>query len=137
MAKGFDKAQERKQALSLFGKDLARRSKSTCELTGEAGVALKIYEIEPVPSLPEFDNCLFLSESAIEQLENPAKKLIPDQWRHLNELIWSELPQVQLMSVRILSYIASKSAQSWAQEVIDEAYLDEEILEQAEKAPLG
>lgn len=135
MAKGFDKAQERKQALSLFGKDLARRSKSTCELSGESGVALQIYEIAPVPNEPDFEKCLFLSEATIEQLENPSKKLVPDQWRHLNELIWSELPQVQLMTVRIFSYIAK--SHTWAQEIIEEAYLDEAILEEASENPLS
>ena len=122
MAKGYDTNQARLQTLSLFGKDLARRSKTSCELSGKSGVALKIYEIAPVPNDPEFDRCLFLSEDTIEQLENPKKKLTPGQWRHLNELIWSELPQIQLMAVRILQWIAQDH--TWAQEIIDEEELN-------------
>ena len=75
MAKGYDTNQARQQTLSLFGKDLARRSKSTCELSGVSGVALNIYEIPPVLDDPEFDRCLFLSEDVISQFKQPAKKL--------------------------------------------------------------
>jgi len=135
MAKGYDTNQARLQTLSLFGKDLARRSKATCELSGETNVALKIYEIPPELAEPKFDSCLFLSESTIEQLESPKKKLIAEQWRHLSELIWSELPQVQLMTVRILQWIAHDHA--WAQEIIEEAYLDDEVLAEAEMSSLG
>ena len=135
MAKGYDANQARLETLSLFGKDLARRSKAKCELSGDTNVALKIYEINPKPVEPEFSRCLFLSEATIEQLENPQKKLIVDQWRHLSELIWSELPQVQLMTVRILQWIAKDHA--WAQEIIEDAYLDNDLLATAEKAPLG
>lgn len=134
MAKGFDTHKERQQTLSLFGKDLARRSKSKCELSTESGVALKIYEISPVPKEPDFEKCLFLSEDTIQQLENSEKKLQPNQWRHLNELIWSDLPQVQLMVVRILQFIAKKN--TWAQQIIDEAYLEEDILQEALASPL-
>lgn len=135
MAKGYDANQARLETLSLFGKDLARRSKARCELSGEANVALKIYEIPPELTEPEFDRCLFLSEATIEQLENPTKKLVAEQWRHLSELIWSELPQVQLMTVRILQWIAQDH--SWAQEIIEEAYLDDEVLAEAEMASLS
>lgn len=134
MAKGFDTNQERKQTLSLFGKDLARRSKSTCELTGKSGIPLKIYEIAPVPKEPDFDRCLFLSEETIQQLEQPKKHFQPDSWRHLRELIWTDLPQVQLMTIRILQSIAKDHA--WAQDIIDEAYLDETLIDQANEAPL-
>jgi protein PhnA len=135
MAKGYDTNQDRLETLSLFGKDLARRSKARCELSGEANVALKIYEMAPEPAEHDFNRCLFLSEATIEQLENPKKNLVAEQWRHLSELIWSELPQVQLMTVRILQWIAQDHA--WAQEIIEEAYLDDAVLAEAEMASLG
>lgn len=134
MAKGYDTNQARVQALSLLGKDLARRAKSKCELSGEAGVSLKIYEVEPAPKSPDLAKCLFVSESALEQLQRP-KSLIADQWRGLGELIWSELPAQQVMAHRILSHIGK--SQPWAQAILDEAYLDEEITKWSESAPLG
>lgn len=133
MAKGYDNDRERKDRLSSFGKDLARRAKSKCELSGESGVSLVIYEVEPVTSEPDFDRCIFISESALEQISNP-KKLTPDQWRILGEQIWSDLPIVQIMAVRMLTHIAK--SQHWAQEILDNAYLDESILDDALKYPL-
>ena len=134
MADGYNVNKIRKDTLSSFGKDLARRSKSSCELSGKTGVPLQVYEISPVPKEPNFEHCLFLSEAAVQQLAKPSKHLQPDTWRHLSELIWSETPQVQLMSLRILQYIAK--SHSWAQNIIDEAYLDEALIETALEAPL-
>jgi len=134
MAKGYDTNKQRQAELSLFGKDLARRSKSHCELSGASQVALRIYEVEPTSSIPDFSICLFVSEHVIEQLESPKKRLIADEWRHLNELIWSDLAPVQVMSYRILSFIAKDHL--WAKEILDEAFLDEETLKRAEQSPL-
>ena len=41
MAKGYEIHQARAAALQALGKDLARRAKSKCELTGAAGVPLE------------------------------------------------------------------------------------------------
>lgn len=133
MAKGYDTNQQRLKALALLGKDLARRAKSKCELSGEAGVSLKIYEVEPVPSEPDLDKCLLVSEAVLEQLQRP-KSLKPEQWRGLGELIWSEMPAQQMMAHRILSFIAK--TQPWAQSILDEAYLDDAIVEWSESAAL-
>ncbi|MGJ8673648.1 phnA protein [Rubritalea sp.] len=134
MAKGYDTNQARLQALSLFGKDLARRAKSKCELSGESGVSLKTYEIEPTASEPDYDKCLLVSEAVLDQLKHP-KSIQSKQWRGvLAELIWSELPAQQVMAYRLLEFIAKN--ESWAQDVIDEAYIDESVIEWAEKAPL-
>lgn len=133
MAKGYQAHQERQQALSLFGKDLARRAKSKCELSGEAGVPLKIYELPPAPAEPDYEQCLLLSENTIAQIENP-KTLNPNQWRILGEQIWSDIPAVQLLAIRMLIYIAK--TEHWAQDMIDGAYLEEEILKNASMHPL-
>lgn len=133
MAKGYNTNQERLKALSLLGKDLARRAKSKCELSGESGVSLKTYEVEPVPSEPDLDQCLLVSEAVHEQLIRP-KSLRPEEWRGLGELIWSEMPAQQMMAHRILSVIAK--TQPWAQSILDEAYLDDAIIEWSESAAL-
>ncbi|NIP95876.1 MAG: phnA protein [Akkermansiaceae bacterium] len=133
MAKGFDINQERKLALSSFGKDLARRAKSKCELTQAAGVPLVIYEIPPVPGVPDFDRCLLVSEAVLAQLEKPTT-LRPEEWRHLSELIWSEIPAVQAMALRILRHLAP--SEPWAQNLIEEAYLDPEVEAVADQVTL-
>ncbi len=133
MAKGYNTDRERKDQLASFGKDLARRAKSRCEISGEAGVSLVIYEVPPVLAEPDFDQCLFISESAFEQITSP-KKLISSQWRILGEQIWSDLLPIQILSVRMLTHIAK--TERWAQEILDNAYLDESIMDAAEKYPL-
>ena len=134
MAKGYDTDKQRKELLSSFGKDLARRAKSKCELSGESGVPLVIYEIAPVPKQPDYDQCLFISNKCLEQIENP-KNLIPDQWRILAEQIWSDLPPIQIMAVRMLTHIAK--TKHWAQEILDNVYLDDSIMDTALKHPIG
>jgi len=134
MAKGYDAHQQRQQQLSVFGKELARRSKSHCELSQRSGVSLHIYEVEPVPNEPDYEKCIFLCEDVIDVIRAP-KSIVADEWRHLGELIWTDIPALQVMVYRILSYIGKDHV--WAQNIIDEAYLDEEIIEWGDKAPLG
>ena len=133
MAKGLEKHQERQRQLSLFGKDLTRRARSCCELCGTSGAKLSIYELAPVPQEPEFQRCLFLCGSCTEPLNSP-KKLAPDYWRFLSEAIWSEIPIVQVLAARILDYIGRK--ESWASEILEEAYLDEEIVDRLKEQSL-
>ncbi len=133
MAKGYDTNRERKFALSSFGKDLARRAKSKCELTHAAGVRLHTYEIPPLPGEPDYDRCLLVSESVLAQLEKPGT-IRPEEWRHLSELIWSGIPAVQIMVLRILRRLARSEA--WARNLIEEAYLDLEVVAAADQAEL-
>ncbi len=134
MGKGYESNQERLNTLATFGKDLARRAKSKCELSQKSGVPLKIYEVPPNPKEPDFSRCLMLSEETIAQINRP-KNLNANDWRHLGELIWSEEAMVQLMTIRILIYLGKEH--SWCQELIDDAYLDEEVLEAAAAAPIN
>lgn len=134
MGKGYDENQERLAVLQGFGKDLARRAKSTCELSLAKGVPLKIYEVPPVGKVPELERCLFLSEETIAGLGKPSL-LKADDWRHLGELIWSEMPLQQAMVYRILKYLAKKH--DWCAGILEEAYLDDEVVAEAEAVPLG
>lgn len=133
MGKGYEKNKERLNQLSSFGKDLARRAKSKCELTGQSGVPLVIYEVAPVPNEPDFDRCLMVAAETVEQLEKP-KRLNPEEWRHLSELVWSEQTMVQIMTIRLLDYFSSEAP--WAVGILEDAYLDDEVLQAARSAPL-
>ncbi|MGB2402887.1 MAG: phnA protein [Akkermansiaceae bacterium] len=133
MSKGYDAHQQRQMVLSAFGKDLARRCKSKCELTGASGVSLHIYEIPPVSDEPELARCLMICEQAIDQIKQP-RLIMADKWRHLGELIWSDIPAIQIMAYRLLKHISQRD--QWAREILDEAYLDEEILAEANKESL-
>lgn len=133
MPRGYDSDRERKRALSLFGKDLARRAKSRCELTRVSGVPLVTYEIPPVPTEPDFKRCLLVSEPVLGQLAKP-RTLLGGEWHHLKEVIWSDIPAVQTMALRILRHLAQSDP--WAQNLIDEIYLEPEVEELADEANL-
>lgn len=133
MAKGLVKHQERQSALNLLGKDLARRARSKCEICEASGVPLAIYEVAPIPSEPEYDSCLMLCETCKTQLENP-KRLEPNHWRCLTKSIWSEVPAVQVVSLRQLRRLSEK--QDWAQEALEYAYPEPEIEQWADAATL-
>jgi protein PhnA len=123
MAKGFDNDQARKSTLSLFGKDLARRAKSKCELC-EDKTSLSIYELPPVTKEPEYDNCIFICDSCRENI-NDKKMRNSNHWRCLNGALWSEVPVVQVMSIRLLQRLSNDH--QWAHDMLDQAYPSEEI----------
>lgn len=118
--------------LSSFGKDLARRAKSKCEICEASGVKLLPYEVEPVPAEPEFDNCLMVCENCYEQITEPKRFKAGEHWRCLAETVWSENPAVQVVAVRLLK--RQEKDQDWARETLDGLFLDEEVEEWVTKA---
>jgi protein PhnA len=133
MAKGYDTHQARNLALQALGKDLTRRAKSKCELTGASGTALRAYEVPPIADEPELDRTLLLSEACHAVLERP-KTLAGQEWRSLAESVWAEMPAVQVVSWRLLAVLATK--EDWAREALDGVFLDDEIQAWADAAPL-
>ena len=130
-AKGLDKHQARQSELSSFGKDLARRCKSHCELCDASGVKLRIFEVPPVPKQPEFESCIMICESCQGQIERP-KSLDLNHWHCLHTSAWSEHMPVQVMAVLMLKRIQEKA--DWAEELLDQLYLTEETQEWIDKA---
>lgn len=128
MAKGYELHQARMMALQGMGKDLARRAKSRCELTGAAGVPLRAYEIPPVPEDPDIERTLLISQECHEMLECPGH-LAGRHWQCLAEAVWSEMPAVQVVAWRMLNELAKR--EDWAREVLDEVFLDPEVEEWA------
>ena len=124
MAKGYDTHQTRRLALQAIGKDLARRAKSKCELTGAAGVPLRAYEVPPVGVAPDLERTLLLSEACHEVLEHP-KRLAGRGWQCLADMVWSDFPTVQVVAWRMLTQMAQ--TEDWARDVLDQVDLDEEV----------
>jgi len=123
-AKGLDKHQARYSELTSFGKDLARRCKSHCELCNASGVKLAIFEVPPVPKTPEFESCIFICEDCLQQIEKP-KTLDLNHWHCLHTSAWSEQLPVQVMAVLMLKRIEEKA--DWAKELLEQLYLTEEV----------
>ena len=132
MAKGYQANQERKAALNSFGKDLARRSKSKCEICESPGVSLSTWEVPPVPNDPDLDRCVFICDTCRGALENEKQTLAPNEWRNLANTIWSEVPAVQVCVVRLLRRLPAEAG--WPQQTLDEAFLDEEITNWADQS---
>ncbi|MEO8615317.1 MAG: phnA protein [Luteolibacter sp.] len=133
MGKGYEQHQARVLALQGLGKDLARRAKSKCELTGAAGVPLRPYEVPPVADEPDIERILLLSEACHEALERP-EKLAGRSWQCLAEVVWSEMPAVQVVAWRMLKCLAKR--EDWAREAIEEVFLDPEVEEWAKSEEL-
>lgn len=125
MARALDQHKERLRVLSSFGKDLTRRSKSACELCEAREVKLAVYEVEPVQTEPEYESCLFVCECCKEQLSFP-KRVEANHWRCLNNAVWSEIQPVQVVALRMLRQLSA--SESWAYELLEEAYFDEDVI---------
>lgn len=125
MATGFQGKFYRQNQLSRFAKDLVRRSRSHCELCGRNGVKLDVYELPPLEEEPFVDGCIFICDGCRKQIIEPLK-MIPAQWRCLNNALYSEVPAVQVMSFRILRRL-EQSGEPWATELLEHAYLDPEL----------
>jgi len=125
MARGLEKHKERLAVLSSFGKELARRCKSRCELCENGGVKLEPFELEPIPAEPAFENCVMICESCASQIEEPRKFKPGEHWRCLAGIAWSNVPAVQVAAVRLLRRQAD--SQAWAREALEGLFLDEEI----------
>jgi len=133
MAKGHEIHQARMMALQGLGKDLARRAKSKCELTGAAGVPLRPYEVPPVGQEPALERTLLVSAECAEMLEHP-NRLAGRAWQCLAEAVWSEWPAVQVVAWRMLNELAKR--EDWASEVLDEVFLELDVEAWARSAEL-
>lgn len=133
MAKGLEKFQERNQQLQLLGKDLARRAKSRCELCGSSGVSLNIYEVAPVPKVPDLDSCLLICSACLNGLNHLDRSDI-NHWRSLSETLWSDIPAAQVMAARILIAIQNRS--DWAETMLEQAMMDDSLTDWIAKHPL-
>jgi protein PhnA len=124
MAKRLDQHKQRQEAVSLFGKNLVRRSGSACELCESTGTKLSVYEVPPVEDEPVFEHCIFICETCSGQLSQP-KTIDSNHWRCLSKSVWSEIVPIQVISVAMLKRLEKDS--DWAAEILEQLYLAEEI----------
>lgn len=125
MSKSYLKHQERLNEVRGFGRALARRSRSSCELCGVTGERLDPVEIPPVPEEPDPERCLFLCERCAAAIERgPTGD--PNGWRFLETAVWSELEPAQVVAVRLTRQLSEEDV-AWAREVLEGLYLAPEV----------
>lgn len=133
MAKGYDIYKERLDKVTWFGKELTRRAKSKCELCEATGVKLSVFEVPPVQEEPEVERCIFICDECRGKIEN-LKKIKENDLRFLSNSIWSEVPLIRAVSIYLLKVISEKF--SWAEDMLEDLYIEEEIEEMMKKIEL-
>jgi len=131
MSKGYNEHQGRLRSLASFGKDLARRARSKCELCEAAGIPLTTFEVAPVTNPPEFGHLILVCATCADCL---ARNRYPEpaRWRCLNNTVWRETPAIQVAAVRILRALAK--TEPWATDLLESVYLEPEVQAWADEA---
>ena len=118
MAKGFEANKERQQAITAFGKVLAKRAKFKCEWC-EGDQDLRPTDLDPAAEPAEATLALLCA--ACRDLQ-AGKKGDANRLRSLSGAIWHAEPLVALGAARILA----ASGEDWARELVEDSLLDEE-----------
>lgn len=105
---------------------LHARSESKCELCGSTEI-LGVYEIPPYSSV-SLDECVLICQICNEQIDKP-ENIDVHHWRCLSDNMWSQVPAVQVMAWRMLTRL---KAESWAQDLLDTLYLEDDVLKWAQ-----
>jgi protein PhnA len=100
---------------------LQDRASHQCELC-KSDQNLSMFEVAPIES-GNVDKAILICKTCKGQLDTPATT-DANHWRCLNDSMWSTVPAVQVVAWRQLKYL---STESWAQDLLDMLYLDEEI----------
>lgn len=99
---------------------------SVCELCASEE-NLSAYEVAPT------GNEITVCATCKEQIENPDKMDV-NHWHCLNDSMWSEKAEVQIMAYRLLKRIANEG---WPQDLLDQLYLEDDVLAMAESVTEG
>jgi protein PhnA len=105
--------------------ELVKRSSNKCELcSSEQDLSVHL-------AIETEDLALLLCGECTKFVENPSCDN-SSHFQCLSESMWSEYPAVTIMSSRILSFFRSES---WALELFEQLYLDEEMQKLADAHP--
>ncbi|WP_299732894.1 alkylphosphonate utilization protein [uncultured Endozoicomonas sp.] len=107
---------------------LTQRSGSQCELCNSTE-GLVVFAVPPASEASNADQCILVCSNCHDQIQQP-ETIIPNHWRCLNDSMWSQVPAVQVMAWRMLNRLSS--TETWAQDLLDMMYLDDETREWAE-----
>ena len=107
---------------------LLSRSNHKCELcTSELNVS--VYTVLPKAG-DHSDDCVLVCETCQAQL-TITTDLNVTHWRCLNDAMWSTVPAVQVLAWQQLKLLVNQG-ETWAQDLLDMMYLDDETQAWAE-----
>ena len=101
---------------------LLQRSEGKCELC-KSEDNIQLYEVLPQQGRNE-DDCIMICNDCRMQIDKKAE-LVSSHWSGLSEIMWSEVPGIQVASWRMLNRLRHES---WAMDNLDMLYLDDERL---------
>jgi protein PhnA len=110
-----------------LSKELIKRSSNKCELCGSED-EISAFEVSPA-HFNSFEDEIVLCNKCNAQIEG-TEEIEVNHWRFLNDTIWSEVEAVKVQSYRMLKKM---SGESWTQDLLDMMYMEEDILEWANK----
>ncbi|MFT5997613.1 MAG: protein PhnA [Neolewinella sp.] len=106
-------------------KALLSRANDVCELSG-TNDHLTTYAVGPdADGSPA--TTIVVAQSLSDQLEGK-QEVEPNDWRCLNDSMWSETAAVKVVAYRMLHQLR---AEGWPQDLLDMIYLEEETLKWA------
>jgi len=106
-------------------KSLLQRANNACELSGETE-NLTVHEVGP-----NFDGATEKMILVVQKLKDQLDGTIepePNDWRCLNDSMWSEVEAVKVVAYRMLYQLRSEG---WPQDLLDMMYLEDETLKWA------
>lgn len=106
-------------------KELQNRSGNQCELSGVTN-DLVIYQVPPLAK-GTLNDSIYITQKLAQQLDDE-DSTNPNDWRCLNDSMWSEVPAVQVVAWRMLTRMR---AEGWTQDLLDMMYLEDETLKWA------
>ena len=108
---------------------LFSRAKDQCELCGGSS-ALQACPVDK-DNMDDIDKMVLLCD-ACQAGVGSTGPLKDNHWYCLQDAIWSDVPAVQVVSHRLLNRM---SEQTWAADLLDQAYLEPRVLSWAQEVP--
>lgn len=105
-----------------FEKQLNTRSGNVCELSGTAD-NLQVYQVQPSEG-NSADDFILINQNLKDQLEGKTA-FVPNDWRCLNDSMWSEVPAVKVVAYRMLDQLKEEG---WPNDLLEMIYLTDEEL---------
>ena len=102
--------------------NILERNQNKCELCA-AETPLSLYEVPPVDRTTE-SNCIMICQKCLQQIDKK-EPLDNTHWNCLSTAMWSEVPGIQVVSWRMLNRLREET---WAAELLDMMYLDDETM---------